>query len=256
MVTTRTMYDCKGINSPSVRRLFPDAEMIAMYVTGSFDVMWTQDEEEMWLDIPHVAIDQGNSAGAVPWAVVRDVETGAWAPGKAVDRSGWTAARPTIYCDRDTIPAVTAAGWKGDLWLAIPGYNAITPPVVEGCTVVAVQNTYQATYDSSIVYDPYWPFLQPSEDSVIYIPVSPTDDAFVPFPTGSFRGVMVGRDFVSDTRPAQIRVAVHSESKGWTVHHIKLTATSPTTINFTEPDTDCLSAEFTSGPSPVGVTLF
>jgi hypothetical protein len=155
---TQTMIDCIGSSAANVAQMFPDAAMIAYYVTGSGGIMWNSAEVAAFSKATkRVTIDQGGAGSPVSSATVRDVETGAWTPQNAVQNGPWVAARPTIYCNQSTLPQVLAAGWKGDLWLAIPGYDSTVPPVVPGCTVVAVQNTFAGEYDSSIVYDPDWP---------------------------------------------------------------------------------------------------
>jgi hypothetical protein len=115
-----------------------------------------------------VHIDQGYQSPIVTVSTVRDVEPGAWAPGAAVDRFTWNADRPTIYCNQATLPDVLAAGWRGDLWVAIIGWLPGDPwpapvqaAIDAGCNVVAVQNAQNVngTYDQSVVLDPAWPNL-------------------------------------------------------------------------------------------------
>jgi hypothetical protein len=101
----------------------------------------------------------------VPTANVRDVEPGAWTPDNAVNRAQWHTPRPTIYCDQNDLErtgGVLSLGWKGDLWLAIPGWTTDQAlPATPGCTVVAVQDLQGASagvaYDLSTVLDPTWP---------------------------------------------------------------------------------------------------
>lgn len=153
----RQMIDCTSSAVKRVKQLFPDPQMVAWYGTGSPDIQWSLDDLALFPNSVKVEIDQGYLGSPVPTAVVRDVESGAWAPGKAVDRTGWNVERPTIYCTRDTLPSVIADGWKGDVWLAQPGYVASVPPVYQGVNIVAVQSVFADTYDMSVVYDPDWP---------------------------------------------------------------------------------------------------
>jgi hypothetical protein len=155
------MYDAIGANAAQLASLVPNAEMVAWYGTGSADIDWSLADRERFPHSVMVEIDQGFTGSPVPAAIVRDVENGAWTPGAAVDKSNWTAARPTIYCNRSTLTAVIAAGWKGDVWLAWPGFSGTTPPVYPGVNVVAVQNTWAGWYDASIVFDPTWPAAKP-----------------------------------------------------------------------------------------------
>lgn len=135
-------------------------QMIGGYVTGSPDIQWTQADWALFPELVHVTIDQGFTGSPVPTAIVRDVEPGAWSPAAAVDTSNWTAAAKTIYCDRNDLPAVLKAGWRGNLWLAIPGWTVGSPlPSAPGCVVVAVQNRQNVNnqYDLSEVLDNQWP---------------------------------------------------------------------------------------------------
>ena len=133
--------------------------LAAGYVTGTSDIMWTQQDWDRFPGEVHVTIDQGFGAH-VPTANIRDVEPGAWSAVDAV-REPWTAARPTIYCDRNDLPAVLAAGWRGDLALAIPEPEPDLPPTVPGCTVVAVQFRFLPTWQMWVVFDEYWPAKPP-----------------------------------------------------------------------------------------------
>lgn len=135
-----------------------DVQLVAGYDTGTADIKWTAADWARYPGLPHVHIDQA-FGGPVYSATVQDVETGAWSP---ADVPGWqakcTAPRPTVYCNQSTLPAVLATGWRGNLWLAIPGWLSGDPlPPAPGCTVVAVQSVFAATYDLSYVLDPSWP---------------------------------------------------------------------------------------------------
>lgn len=156
---TRTMGDAIHDNVAALAAAGP-WDMVAGYVTGSPDILWTTADMAQFPGIPIVTIDQGFTGSPVATADVRDVENGAWTPTAAVNRAGWTAARPTIYCNESTLPSVLAAGWQGDLWLAIvTSQPPSSPPVVAGCTVVAVQYALSVSgaYDVSVVFDPTWP---------------------------------------------------------------------------------------------------
>jgi hypothetical protein len=136
-----------------------NAAVVMGYDTGTPDIRWTPNDWGQFPTTRKVHIDQGGIGSKVNTATVRDVETGAWTPEAAViDTKGWDAERPTIYCNQNTLPRVLAAGWHGDLWLAIPSnIRPTVPPVVEGCTVVAVQFDFAGPYDRSVVFDDTWP---------------------------------------------------------------------------------------------------
>lgn len=155
---TRTMGDAIHDNVSALVAIKGELQLVAGYVTGSADVQWTSADWAEFAGLSLVTIDQGYTGSPVASADVRDVEAGAWTPAAAVDLDGWTAARPTIYCSLDTLPQVTAAGWRGDVWLADwTGTPPTDPPAEAGVTVVAVQYASLADYDLSVVFDPYWP---------------------------------------------------------------------------------------------------
>lgn len=161
---SRAMLDCTGVNAVSAYEKLPDVAIVGCYVTGTEDVIWTEAEKELWAKAGKilVTIDQGYQSAEITAAIVRDVEPEAWAAEKAVDLDTWMrdVSRPTIYCDQTDLKTVLAAGWKGDLWLAIPGWaDGNTLPEHGSCTVVAVQNAENTDnlYDTSIVLDEWWP---------------------------------------------------------------------------------------------------
>lgn len=159
-MVNRTMIDCTGANAESVHVKVPSVGVVGIYVTGSNGIKWTV--ANPWPDATVVTIDQGFQSPKITEAIVRDVEPNAWDAVPAADRETWSSdvARPTIYTDRDELPAVLNAGWIGDLWLAIPGWQeGEALPDVGKCTVVAVQNMtdVDGLYDSSVLLDASWP---------------------------------------------------------------------------------------------------
>src|SRR5260370_10407643 len=165
-------YDATHVNVASIPL---SAEVVMGYDTGTADIQWTDPDWNRFALKRKVHIDQGGPGSPVPTATVRDVETGARLVESAVGGTlDWNAGRRTIYCNRDTLARVLAAGWKGDLWLAIPSGTApLAPPVVPGCTVVAVQYGFHGNYDLSAVFDPWWPARAPSVPGIQFI--SPTN---------------------------------------------------------------------------------
>lgn len=158
---TRIGYDCKGSNAQYVHDHFPKPDLIFWYGTGTSDIIWSAFERDLFPGIPHVEIDQGYKDKLPTVAQVRDVENGAWTVAAAVNRATWAAARPTIYCTRSTLPNVIAAGWKGDIWLAWPGWKGEPLPAHPGCTIVAVQDQWNQYFDRSTILDPNWPNQSP-----------------------------------------------------------------------------------------------
>jgi len=157
----RWMINGTHANMQAIRNAIASGEMLGYYVTGTPGIRATISDLATFTGHVRVSIDQGGPGSPVPTATVRDVESGAWTVASAVQTHNWTAKRPTIYCSLDTVPEVQAAGWRGDLWLAIPGYTPSTPPTVKGCTVVAVQRTFDPEYELSSVYDDSWPYDAP-----------------------------------------------------------------------------------------------
>lgn len=156
------MGDAIHDNVPALAAV-PGLQLVAGYATGTPDIKWTMAD---WQQFPRdilISIDQGYQSPATTVSTVRDVEPGAWTPQAAVDRASWPVLRPTIYCNRNDLSregGVLQSGWRGDLWLAYPGWQPGQPlPTAPGCTYVAVQNQLdvQAAYDLSVVLDPAWP---------------------------------------------------------------------------------------------------
>lgn len=153
---SRTMYDFTHENVAWFKAHLPNPGMVAWYGTGSPGIQWTTADRAMFPNATMLEIDQGGSGSPILTAHIRDVENGAWSPGRAVDRTGWNVEFPTIYGSRSSISQVIADGWRGDVWLASPGWSGTTAPSIPGVNVVAVQNNWQANYDSSIVFDDTW----------------------------------------------------------------------------------------------------
>ena len=153
---TRTGYDAIHANALNIPR---DAEVVFFYATGTPLIRWTPADLAAFPRALKIGIDQGAAWSPVLTATVRDVETGAWTPVSATHQTeGWNVPRPTIYCNRDTLPQVLLEGWKGDLWLAIPSPSApVSPPEVPGCNVVAIQWYFGTQYDKSVIFDDTWP---------------------------------------------------------------------------------------------------
>ena len=184
-----------------------DAHVVMGYDTGSSLVRWSSLDFRRFPKARVVHIDQGGPGSPVLTATVRDVERGAWTPQTAVrDTKGWSAERPTIYCNQSTLPEVLASGWRGDLWLAIltPKPPA-QPPRVEGCSVVAVQYRFGQLYDTSVVFDDSWPRK-----------AKPMSDVQFAAPEGLRELVLVSLEWdavqsVGDERPTGYTVAFYDE---------------------------------------------
>lgn len=149
-------YDATHIN---VAQIPANARVVFGYDTGTPDIKWTGGNYARFVSARKVHIDQGGLGSPVLTAHMRDVEPNAWSPESAVTETrGWNPPRPTIYCDRYDLPRVLAAGWHGDLALAIPSdLPPEKPPLVAGCTVVAVQWKFEAGMDLWVVFDDTWP---------------------------------------------------------------------------------------------------
>lgn len=251
----RTMIDGLGINAAAMHAKMPHPDLVAVYDTGTPDILWTPQERSLFPGITQVTIDQGYRSPVITRSIVRDVEPRAWLPVDAVGLGNWQAERPTIYCDRIDLQAVISLGWRRDVWLAWPGYTASTPPNLGPVNIVAVQNTNSAIPELSTVYDPYWPYTAPERGNMISGYAHQEQPAFVPFPTGMFSCIQLYRDFISAKSPVEVRVAIHSASKGYSVSHIALMVAAPSTERFSEHDVDAVSIEIVSGADYVGYTL-
>lgn len=249
------MYDGIGANAGWIARNLPAPDLIACYDTGSSDIVWSASDRALFPRSVKVTIDQGGVGSPTPASVVRDVEPGAWNPWRAVNDRPWTAVRPTIYCSRDTIPDVLNAGWRGDLWIAWPGYTAGHPPSVPGCTVVAVQNMFLSNYDQSSVFDDFWPFLPPKAGEMIYDTINTGEARTIPFPAGAFTRVTFAHDFTNATTAFTLRVAIRSALTGYVVHNVTVDRNGPVVLPFTAHDTDAVSIVNKTGPNNVGITI-
>lgn len=154
----RTLYDGINADAAGIARDFPDAQLIAGYLTGTY--AWTAAEWQLFPRAAHVTIVTTASANA---GDVLDVEAGDATP---AETAGWIAMRkaaglyrPTIYCNLATVPAVRTGtgrwilGTDYDLWVGDwDGTAAIPYPA-------AAAKQYKTTpgYDVSTVYDDSWP---------------------------------------------------------------------------------------------------
>ena len=158
----RTMYDGVNTSAPIIARDFPDAQMIAGYLTGTYQ--WTVSDWGLFPHAQHVTIV--TSAGANAGDVL-DVETGDATPAQT---QGWIAMRkaaglyrPSIYCSLDTVPAVRVGtgsfrlGVDYDLWVARWDGNSSLPYPA----AAAKQDMSTPSYDVSVVFDDGWPHRSP-----------------------------------------------------------------------------------------------
>lgn len=249
------MGDAEHVNVAQLKKAFPKLDRVGLYVTGTPDVKATETDLALWPDATVITIDQGGPGSPVKDAIVRDVEPRCWSAAAAVDTSEWTAERPTIYCDRNDLPTVINLGWRGDVWLAWPGYTGMTAPVFPGVRVVAVQRTTTEFYDLTTVFDDTWPFKRIQEAEMLNVQVQASQKAHIPFPVGSFTAVHIYRDFLSAAHTADVRVAFHSQTSGYIAEHIDLNSAEPHVIQFTHPDIDAVSIENDSPLFEIGATL-
>lgn len=182
-------------------------QLVAGYLTGSPGKAWHGHSM-------NVSIDQAGAGAPDHSATVVDVEPGCY-PVTPVSR--WldllhasTAQRPTAYCDRNDYPTVRA-NWKGDIWLAAPGGVNIG----DWPGVVAVQDHFAGSYDSSTVYDPTWPLPghMTAVDVKVTIHSRVGDIAFGKFPDGCDHVVLQYRS------PAGILITIGRILPGTTLLH-------------------------------------
>jgi hypothetical protein len=249
------MIDCISSQARAVKTMFARPELVAWYGTGTPDIQWTPADIALFAGSVMVEIDQGFNSPPITTAIVRDVETGAWAVDKAVDRSTWHTPRPTIYCGRSTLPRVMGAGWRGDVWLAWPGYSSSEPPVFPGVNIVAVQNVWMANYDRSTVYDDTWPYPKQEVKDMILIDVPANEGRYLAFPPGSFKHAYIYRDFVDPHHPLKVRLAAESATRGYEIKDYTLNSSSPVVFNFAQGDVWAISIVNEDFSRNVGVTL-
>lgn len=200
---TRLMGDAIHDNTAALRAV-PGLQLVAGYATGTPDIKWTDADWRLFAPLPMLSIDQGYQSPAVTTATVRDVEPTAWTPQAAVNLGNWNATRRTIYCNRNDLSregGVLQSGWRGDIWLAYPGWQVGQPlPTAPGCTYVAVQNDFtNPAYDLSVVLDPFWPLEGP-----VLTSYQPGSVGLIYTPAGQLQLYGVGQDnrlYVSDLDP-------------------------------------------------------
>lgn len=237
---TRVMLNCTGDNAPWMAVNAGHADLVAGYVTGSGFIPWSVSDWLHFANVTRITIDQGGMGSPRENADVRDVESGAWSVSNAVKRTGWSVARPTIYCSQSTIPDLKSAGWTGDVWLAIPGYSGPVPPGIAPMKCVAVQNVFKPLYESSIVYDPTWPSQPSKGTSMLTEEVLPNDAIGMPFHPGAFTHVALYSPQASSSNPVGVGVTRHSMSKGDTYHNEAIHDNAPLVIEMDNPDVDAV----------------
>ena len=207
MALIRHMYDAIHANTDAIRQFSPG--LVAGYDTGTSIIKWTPADFASFPNAIHVHIDQGGPGAPVFSAMVQDVEPGAWSPS---DVPNWTSnctwERPTVYCDQSDLSAVLAR-WGGDVWLAAPGNSdaeATSLAASLSGQIIAVQNVFGGSFDSSILLDDFWPFLPPvhtppppQEAEMLNGFVEPGQRVSIPFPAGSFDHVMLYHSIDGDT---------------------------------------------------------
>ena len=167
----RYMVDTMHKNLRSISVSFMKSnQLCALYVTGSPDVKATPADFSyiIQLGLIAVTIDQGFTGSPVPNAIVRDIEAGAWPTDLIKDESNWHADRPTIYANRTDAQTLINEGWRKDMWVAWPNDHIPTKaeligdmPALAKVNLIGAQIGTTATYDHSVIFDPFWPGLPP-----------------------------------------------------------------------------------------------
>lgn len=155
----RIMFD--SVNLYGIPKI--GGQLVAFYLDGIYAVASIAEVEAMFPKWQHVPIDvMGNRPD---YARVFDVESGDIKP-EDTERiitdykreSPWykTGGRPIIYCNRSTIPDVRLGtgkyllGHDYFLWVAAPN------SLYSGFGVVACQNVWSRTFNSSVVFSDQW----------------------------------------------------------------------------------------------------
>jgi hypothetical protein len=168
-MSNRIMFD--SVNLHGIPRI--GGKLVAYYLDGLYAVASIAEVEELFPTWQHVPIDV--KGDRPDFARVFDVETGDIEPGQLEGicrdyqrESPYykTGGRPIVYCNRSTIPAVrqgTGANVLGRdyfLWVGTgdgtvyTGSDLIGPYAKRG--VVACQNIWTRTYNSSVVLSDQW----------------------------------------------------------------------------------------------------
>lgn len=198
MSTSIPIYMYDGVNSlaPVISQLFPHADMIAGYLSGSF--AWAESDWGRFPQATHISIA---TSAAVNAGDVLDVEQGDATPSQT---AGWIAMRkaagyyrPTIYCSLSAIPAVRA-GTGGyilaqdyDIWVAwyMGSPIQVAAQGLPAANCVATQYMSTAEYDVSAVFDPDWPHRAAP---VPPVPPTPPAPPTYPVPNGLTAAVSIG----------------------------------------------------------------
>lgn len=214
---TRTMLDCTHSGLPGSLIEIWYVDIVAAYVTGSADVLWTPaDYATIKAGMSMVTIDQADGGPVYP-ATVIDCEPGAWDVSQVDSRMALsTAARPTLYASPSTLAEVAESqAWRGDVWLALSSAAPpVTAPLVPaGFTVVAVQYDYaNPDYDLSVVFDDAWP-LKGATMSPAQIPPGQWNDS----QTWTWRNVaMIG----TGLNGAMYAFSFDPDTGKWTEHEL------------------------------------
>lgn len=155
---TRIAYDCTDVNAQWVRSNLPLPDVMFWYGTGSPDIEWTAAQRALFPAGILVEIDQGGAGSPVTGRRVLDVENGAWSVDRAVNVAMSDHDVIALYGSRSTLDSVAATRYRGNFWLAWPGWAGEVLPSHPGITIVAVQDAWHQDYDKSTLLDPSWPF--------------------------------------------------------------------------------------------------
>lgn len=155
-MTNRIMYD--SVNLRGIPRPLPKGALVAYYIDGPY-VPPAGLAQELFPGTKFNFIDPRGTAPSLGRTL--DVENGDATPASC---QGWIAefnaknpaykngARPVMYCNRSTIPDVRTGtgryvlGKDYYLWVADPG------GMYTGPGVIACQNVWAHSYDSSVVF--------------------------------------------------------------------------------------------------------
>jgi hypothetical protein len=252
----RIMLNGEGVSAAWMATNLAKPDMVAWYGTGTGDVPWNVSERNLFPGVSKVIIDQGGTGSPLSMADVRDVENGAWNVSRAVNKVGWDAPRPTIYCSQSTLPTLKLAGWTGDVWLAIPGYSAPVAPGIAPMRCVAVQNVFKPLYESSLVFDPTWPNTPSKGTSMLTLEVLPNDAIGAPFHPGAFTHLALYSPQASGTSPVGAGITRHSVAHGDTYHNESIHTNSPLVIEMDNPDVDAVWVHNMSANASIFISVY
>lgn len=252
---------------------------------GTGNIAWNADQFARHTSpypAAHIDQDAGASDTTADWL---DVEAGAASASEIV---GWIrAARnnyiaqlrpaqrsPGIYCSQSNVTSLVALLQQAQLinvpfWVANYGVTAAQAQAAVAnalgpypAAAFQFNNTAFGGLADTSYYSVAWLATMtgapdPAE-AEMFITEMVSPDLFIPFPSGTFKTLMLYRDYIDNANPAPtIRVAIHSQTQGYgPVKVVALPSSAPVAVAIDfAVDVNGVSLAWVDNPGPVGVCL-